>query len=109
MTQLQELRKQARERGLKGYSTLSKDNLERLLQGMPLVKKLKSNQVSVGTQTDFPPCKDCALTQLIRDHLMYKDDARQRRKTTVLDDMEIDVETGEVVGCAVEGMRWRYR
>ena len=43
---LKELRKEAKERGLKGYSTLSKDQLIQLLSGEIVKKKLKKNQKS---------------------------------------------------------------
>ena len=48
LTQLQDLRRQAKERGLKGYSTPSKFDLQLLLEGKPVPKKMKRNQVSVG-------------------------------------------------------------
>ena len=38
---VKELRKEAKERGLKGYSTLSKDQLIQLLNGEMIEKKLR--------------------------------------------------------------------
>ena len=38
---MKELRKEAKERGLKGYSTLSKDQLIQLLSGEMIEKKIK--------------------------------------------------------------------
>ena len=58
MTQLQELRKQAKEKGLKGYSTMNINDLQLLLDGKRVPKKLRKNQVSVETQTDFKVCQD---------------------------------------------------
>ena len=40
------MRKEAKERGLKGYSTLSKDQLIQLLCGAMIEKKIKKNQKS---------------------------------------------------------------
>jgi len=79
MTQLQELKKMAKERGLKGYSTLNRDDLCLLLAGKPVPKKLRKNQVSVETQTDFPICDDCGLQQYAM-HLCFKAAAAQREK-----------------------------
>jgi len=98
MTQLQELRKQAKERGLRGYSTMRKDDLCLLLAGKPVAKRLRKNQVSVKTQTDFRVCNDCGLRQYIDDHLMYK----VERKIIYDGDLEFDANTGELVGCAVD-------
>ena len=104
MTQLklQELRKQAKERGLRGYSTMDRGELGLLLVGKKVPKRLKKNQVSVGTQTDFPPCNDCGLRALLT-HLSFKADAKRR---IVADDgVEIDAETGEVVGYELDHSR----
>ena len=43
MTYLKELQKQAKERGIKGYSTMCKSDLELALQGKRVPKKLKKN------------------------------------------------------------------
>ena len=53
---LKELRKEAKERGLKGYSTLSKDQLIQFLSGEIVKKKLKKNQRCKETQTEFKQC-----------------------------------------------------
>ena len=107
MTQLKELRKQAKERGIKGYSTLNKGDLELTLQGKSVPKRLRKNQVSVGTQTDFPVCNDCGLEAYMT-HLSFKADAKQR-KVVYDGDLEFDAETGEVLGCEVDTTRefWR--
>ena len=44
LTQLQDLKKQAKERGFKGYSTLSKLDLQLLLAGKPVPKRMKKNR-----------------------------------------------------------------
>ena len=108
MPLLKELRLQAKERGFRGYSVMSKGDLELMLAGLPPApKKLRKNQVSRGTQTDFPICQECALKKVVT-HLRFKDDANCRQIAHV-DDEEIDTRTGEVVGCAVDHTRWRYR
>ena len=104
MTLLKELRQKAKEQGLKGYSTLSKDNLQCWLAGKPIIKTLKSNQVSVGTQTDFPICLGC-MTKKCVSHMLFKDDAK-KRKISCLDGLEIDTETGEVLACEVDYARY---
>ena len=103
MTQLKELRKQAKERGLRGYSTMLKDDLILLLQGKPVPKRLRKNQVSAGTQTAFPVCNQCGLEAYMT-HFFFKADAKQR-KVIYDGDLEIDAETGEVIGCEVETTR----
>jgi len=101
MTQLQELKKMAKERGLKGYSTLNRDDLCLLLAGKPVPKKLRKNQVSVETQTDFPICDDCGLQQYAM-HLCFKAAAAQREKypcvrTAVDVDMIVCLDCGLVL------------
>jgi hypothetical protein len=101
---LTELRRQAKEQGLKGYSTLCKDDLELLLDGKPVPKKLRKNQRSVETQTDFPPCNDCGLKAYMT-HLSFK--AQERRRIIHDGDLEIDAKSGEVLGCGVDYSRHR--
>ena len=73
MTQLKELRQQAKEQGIKGYSVMNKDGLILALQGKPAPKKLRKNQVSVGTQTDFEVCDKCSLKRFVT-YLKFKAD-----------------------------------
>ena len=95
MTQLklQELRKQAKERGLRGYSTMDRGELFLLLAGKKVPKRLKKNQVSVGTQTDFLPCNDCGLRAYMT-HLSFK--AGAKRRIVADDGVEIDAESRRV-------------
>ena len=104
MTHLKELRQQAREKGLKGYSKMVKADLQLLLAGKRVPKKLWKNQVSVGTQTDFPVCNDCRLKVIVT-HLSFKAEAQQRKIVNV-DDLEIGIDTGEIVGCEVDYSRY---
>ena len=108
MTQLQELRKQAKERGIKGYSVMNKEDLSLALQGKRVPKRLKKNQTSIGTQSDFPICNECGLKALVT-HLSFKADAKDRlaaqrdpvghqQRRIVDEDIEVDAETGDVLG-----------
>ena len=92
MTQLKELRKQAKEKGLRGYSTLCKEDLELLLQGKSIPKKLKKNQVNVSIQTDFPLCHECALTVICKG-MKLEIEANRQRKTENHTDSESDNHT----------------
>ena len=97
---LNELRHAAKEQGLKGYSTLTKENLILALQGKPIVKKLGKNQVCIATQTDFPKCGECFVNQLVFQAELKTD---QKKPAIIYDgDLEIDAYTGEVIGCGVE-------
>ena len=102
MTQLQELRKKAKEKGLKGYSSMCKSDLFLLLEGKRIPKRLKKNQKCKETQTDFPICYDCGL-KAVMSHLVFKDSAR--RKIAYDGYLEIDADTEEVIGCEVDYSR----
>ena len=104
MTQLKELREIAKERGLKGYSALKKDDLYLLLAGKPVPKKLRKNQVSIGTQTDFEMCNECSLKKLVT-HLSLKAIV-EKRKIAYQDGLEIDVKTGEICGYEIDYYRY---
>jgi len=92
-----ELKKKVKEKSLKGYSTMGVGDLQ-LLAGKRVSKKLHKNQVSVGTQTDIPPCNACGLEALAT-HLSFK---AKERKIVYDGDLEFDAETGELLGCLVE-------
>ena len=103
---LKELRKEAKERGLKGYSTLSKDQLIQLLNGGEIVKKkLKKNQRCQETQTEFKQCEECALsTMFYQLTLEVKRNKIKAERRIVEEDngVIIDINTGEVLGMTVE-------
>ena len=108
MTQLKELRQQAKAQGIKGYSVMNKDDLILALQGKPVPKKLRKNQVSVGTQTDFEMCDKCSLKKFVT-HLKFKADRlkhAEMRKIVYENDLEIDEKTGEVCGYEVDNVRY---
>ena len=96
---MKELRKEAKERGLKGYSTLSKDQLIQLLSGEMIEKKFKKNQRCEESQTEFKQCEECSLDQELY-RLTVK--AERRRRIVEEDGVRIDVDTGEVLGMTVE-------
>ena len=96
---VKELRKEAKERGLKGYSTLSKDQLIQLLSGEMIEKKFKKNQRCQESQTAFKQCEECSLDQELY-RLSLK--AERRRRIVEEDGVRIDVDTGEVLGMTVE-------
>ena len=95
---VKELRKEAKELGLKGYSTLSKDQLIQLLSGEMIEKKFKKNQKCQESQTGFKQCEECSLDQELY-RLAFK---AERRRRIVEDGVRIDVDTGEVLGMTVE-------
>ena len=104
---LKELRKEAKERGLKGYSTLSKDQLIQLLNGEMIEKKIKKNQKSKETQTEFKQCEECALStmfyQLTLESERNKIKTERRRRIVEEDNgVIIDIDSGEVLGMTVE-------
>ena len=104
---MKELRSEAKERGLKGYSTLSKDQLIQLLNGEMIGKKIKKNQKSKETQTEFKQCEECALStmlyQLTLETEKNKIKAERRRRIVEEDNgVIIDIDTGEVLGMIVE-------
>ena len=104
---LKELRKEAKERGLKGYSTLSKDQLIQLLSGEMVKKKIMKNQRCQKTQTEFKQCEECALStmlyQLTLEAEKNKIKAERRRRIVEEDNgVIIVIDTGEVLGMTVE-------
>ena len=96
---VKELRKEAIELGLKGYSTLSKDQLIQLLSGEMIEKKFKKNQRCEESETEFKQCEECSLDQELY-RLTLK--AERRRRIVEEDGVRIDVDTGEVLGMTVE-------
>ena len=103
---LKELRKEAKERGLKGYSTLRKDQLIQLLNGEVVKKKLKKNQRCQETQTEFKQCEECALSTMLYQLTLEGERNRtltKRRRIVEGDNgVIIDIDTGEVLGMTVE-------
>ena len=95
-----ELKEKAKMQGIKGYSTMNKGDFMLALHGVRVPKKLRKNQVSVGTQTNFLICNECGLKDLVTK--LYAN----QRKIAHIDDMEIDVETGEVLGYEVDYSRY---
>ena len=99
---LKELRIEAKERGLKGYSTLSKDQLIQLLNGEMIEKKLRKNQKSKETQTEFKWCEECAMSTLLY-QLSLKTEIKAERRIVEEDNgVIIDIDSGEVLGMTVE-------
>lgn len=108
---MEDLRKKAKEKGLKGWSSLNKPQLKRLVE-----EGLRPNQVSIGVQTE--PCNECNLRVFI-EHMHAKAAALGIQKTVVsiseieeaerraiqrkivYDGIYIDSLTGEVLGSGV--------
>ena len=80
------MRKEAKERGLKGYSTLSKDQLIQLLNGEMIEKKIKKNQKSKETQTEFKQCEECSL-----DQELYRLTLKTEEEEELLKKMELEL------------------
>ena len=95
---MKELRKEAKQRSLRGYSTLSKDQLIQLLNGEIVKNKLKKNQWCQETQTEFKQCEECSLNQEL-----YRLTLKAERRRVLEDNgVIIDIDTGEVLGMTVE-------
>ena len=102
---LKELRKEAKERGLKGYSTLSKDQLIQLLNGEMIEKKLRKNQKSKETQTEFKQCEECAMSTLLYQLSLKAERNKIKAERRIVEEdngVIIDIDTGEVLGMTVE-------
>ena len=56
---LKELRQEAKNRGLKGYSSMNLEQVQQFLRGEEELKYRK-NQKSIGIQTEWIECQDCA-------------------------------------------------
>ena len=95
---MKELIKEAKQRSLRGYSTLSKDQLSQLLNGEIVKKKIKKNQRCQETQTEFKQCDECSLNQEL-----YRLTLKVERRRVVEDNgVIIDIDSGEVLGMTVE-------
>ena len=94
---MKELRKEAKQRGLRRYSTLCKDQLIQLLSGEMVKTVFKKNQRCKETQTEFKQCEECSLNKVLH-QLTLKAERRRR----VFKDKGIDIGTGEVLGMTVE-------
>ena len=95
---MKELRKEAKQQSLRGYSTLSKDQLIQRLNGEIVKNKLKKNQRCQETQTGFKQCEECSL-----DQELYRLSLKAERRRVVEDNgVIIDIDTGEVLGMTVE-------
>ena len=99
------MRKEAKERGLKGYSTLSKDQLIQLLSGEIVKKKLKKNQRCQETQTEFKQCEECAMSTLLYQLSLKAERNKIKAERRIVEGdngVIIDIDTGEVLGMTVE-------
>ena len=102
---LKELRKEAKERGLKGYSTLSKDQLIQLLNGEMIEKKIKKNQKSKETQTEFKQCEECALSTILYQLTLEAERNKIKAERRIVEEdngVIIDIDSGAVLGMTVE-------
>ena len=94
---VRELREEAKELVLRGYSTLSKDQLTQLLSGEIVKKNLKKNQKCEETETEFKQCEECSLNRVLHQLTL-----KAERRIVEEDGVRIDVDTGEVLGLTVE-------
>ena len=102
---LKELRKEAKERGLKGYSTLSKDQLIQLLRGEMVKKKIMKNQRCQETQTEFKQCEECALSTMLYQLTLEAERNKIKAERRIVEEdngVIIDIDSGEVLGMTVE-------
>ena len=102
---MKELRKEAKERGLKGYSTLSKDQLIQLLNGEMIEKKIKKNQNSKETQTEFKQCEECALSTMLYQLTLEAERNKIKAERRIVEEdngVIIDIDSGEFLGVTVE-------
>ena len=101
---MKELRKEAKERGLKGYSTLIKDQLTQLLNGEMIEKKIKKNQKSKETQTEFKQCEECALSTMLYQLTLEAETNKIKAERRIVEEdngVIIHIDTGEVLGMTV--------
>ena len=102
---VKELREKAKEKGLKGYSGLSRANLERLLAGEKPIKTLNKNQVSKAVQSEFPLCQNCELKQVTDFMIM----GSTVNRDIVYDGVsQYDAKTGELLGVEVAYVKHFY-
>ena len=102
---LKELRKETKERGLKGYSTLSKDQLIQLLRGEMVKKKIMKNQRCQETQTEFKQCEECALSTMLYQLTLEAERNKIKAERRIVEEENgviIDIDSGEVLGMTVE-------
>ena len=126
MIKINELKKQAKEKGLKGYSTLCKNDLIRLLDGKPILRR---KLISIEKQRNFSVCDDCYLKRYVNSlKFVWRDDkkriakninvqienqfflkmyqdAKEKRNITYDGDLEFDIETGELSGHKIDYSR----
>ena len=126
MTQIKEVKKQAKERGFKGYSTLCKKDLIRLLDGKPILRR---KQIIIEKQRNFSICDDCYIKRYVNSlkfvchddkkriakninvqienqfFLKMYQDAKEKRNITYDGDLEFDIETGELLGHKIDYSR----
>ena len=78
MIKINELKKQAKEKGLKGYSTLCKNDLIRLLDGKPILRR---KLISIEKQRNFSVCDDCYLKRYVNSlKFVWRDDKKRIAK-----------------------------
>ena len=92
MVTLKQLREKAKTQGYAGYSTMNREQLEKLLRGEKVIKYRKK-QVHVSTQTKFPLCQECGLQKVFE--TMSKKPRHQ--SIFLLGDATIEIDTGEVL------------
>lgn len=92
------LRKEAKLLHVPRYSKLNKDKL------IEAIRKAKYKDVS--TQTDGPYCKPCVEIAYEKNlEKSLQNLAKKSRRIVDVEGIQIDVDTGEVIGCEIDYTR----
>ena len=108
MSTLKDLRTKAKEQGLRGYSTMNREQLEQLLKGEKVVKYSKKQRHAETQTEDLPQCHDCE--EILACHVCglnraFEQLQHNQRKIVYDGDLTFDADTGELLEPEVSGTR----